>query len=407
MYVDNVIYEALHLPVRAGSYGLGRRLAALFPEQVVVETEDCDFQVEAYAKAGHCTLMPWQTPYAQTLLNWEQEEKPLRYCTRSAWWTVDWQGMRCSLLALAGDEDWAQHFFLVAPAREAAERFFAAVCAWHTDVRAEVLVFEDRHWRKDEDLYKDIRAATFENLVLEPGLKEEVHLDLTRFFDSRTSYERYGVPWKRGVLFIGPPGNGKTHAVKAILNSLGRPCLYVKSMAHDCSTPMIFAQARRQAPCILVFEDLDSLVKEQHRSAFLNEMDGFAANTGILCLATTNHPERLDPALIERPSRFDRTYRFDLPTETVRLEYINRWNASLQPELRLSPAGMSMVACKTKGFSFAYLKELFVSATMRWIASAEAGAMDVVMLEQLVVLRGQMVQVKSTNKRKGASEDRL
>ena len=59
-----------------------------------------------------------------------------------------------------------------------------------------------------------------------------------------------------------------------------------------------------------------------NRSFFLNEMDGFAANGGILTLATSNHPERLDPAIVQRPSRFDRTYRFDLPAQRERAAYM-------------------------------------------------------------------------------------
>ena len=60
----------------------------------------------------------------------------------------------------------------------------------------------------------------------------------------------------------------------------------------------VFQKARRHAPCVLIFEDLDSLVTKHKRSFFLNEMDGFAGNDGILALATTNHPEKLDPAIL-------------------------------------------------------------------------------------------------------------
>lgn len=85
----------------------------------------------------------------------------------------------------------------------------------------------------------------------------------------------------------------------------------------------IFNRARLEAPCVLILEDLDSLVQDGNRSFFLNEVDGLEDNDGILlvrythpfekdCLnnvsqiGTTNHFERLDPALSSRPSRFDR-----------------------------------------------------------------------------------------------------
>jgi len=113
-------------------------------------------------------------------------------------------------------------------------------------------------------------------------------------------YERYGVPWKRGVLFLGPPGNGKTHTLKALLNaSPGVPCLYVKSFKADYrgtdqdNIRKVFGRARACAPCLLVLEDLDSLIDDENRSFFLNELDGFADNAGIVTLATTNHPDKL------------------------------------------------------------------------------------------------------------------
>jgi SpoVK/Ycf46/Vps4 family AAA+-type ATPase len=159
---------------------------------------------------------------------------------------------------------------------------------------------------------------------LKGHLKQDILDDLKQFFVSHALYDQYGIPWKRGILFVGPPGNGKTHAVKAIINSLAQPCLYVKSFRAEYRTDEdnirhVFERARKSAPCILVLEDLDSLLTQQNRSFFLNELDGFAANVGIVTLATTNHPERLDPSILDRPSRFDRKHPFDLPELPERL----------------------------------------------------------------------------------------
>ena len=68
----------------------------------------------------------------------------------------------------------------------------------------------------------------------------------------------------------------------------------------------VFEKARQLAPCIMVLEDLDSLINDKNRSFFLNQIDGLVGNDGLLVLTTTNHAERLDPSLSERPSRFDR-----------------------------------------------------------------------------------------------------
>ena len=146
---------------------------------------------------------------------------------------------------------------------------------------------------------------------------------------------------------------------------------------------------------MLVLEDLDSLLNDENRSFFLNELDGFAANTGIVTLATTNHPERLDPAILDRPSRFDRKYSFALPGCPERVEYITLWNASLQDLMRLPTEAIPQLAALTEGFSFAYLKELFLSSMMRWIAAPQADIMDKLMIEQVELLSQQMTSVKA------------
>ena len=123
----------------------------------------------------------------------------------------------------------------------------------------------------------------------------------------------------------------------------------------------------------------------------LNELDGFAGNDGILTLATTNYPERLDPAILDRPSRFDRKYHFDLPAMAERAAFIADWNTRLGDELRLSPEGITTAAAATEGFSFAYLKELMISATMAWMNQAYTEGLDRVLPVQVQLLRSQMV----------------
>lgn len=148
------------------------------------------------------------------------------------------------------------------------------------------------------------------------------------------------------------------------------PSLYVKSF-DACQGPQssirsIFSHARTMAPCLLIFEDIDSLVTDQVRSYFLNEVDGLESNDGIIMIGSTNHLEKLDPGISKRPSRFDRKYHFKLPAEPERVAYCEYWrsklakNASIDFPSSLCPA----IAKLTDGFSFAYLKELFVTALL-------------------------------------------
>ena len=214
--------------------------------------------------------------------------------------------------------------WIVADTQRVADNFLIAVSEWCAEARGQILVFEGGCWSKSAELYESIQAATFENLILPGDLNTQLQSDFHQFFASRSEYEAYDIPWKRGVLFHGPPGNGKTHTLKALVNALGQACLYVKTFEapqFDTEQAMIrkvFARARKTTPCLLIFEDLDALINDGNRSYFLNELDGFASNTGIVVLATTNHPDRLDPAIVERPSRFDRKYLFPLPGEAER-----------------------------------------------------------------------------------------
>jgi SpoVK/Ycf46/Vps4 family AAA+-type ATPase len=120
------------------------------------------------------------------------------------------------------------------------------------------------------------------------------------------------------------------------------------------------------APCLLIFEDLDSLVEKKTRSYFLNEVDGLESNDGILMIGSTNHLDQLDPAISKRPSRFDRKYHFKVPSEEERVAYCKYWRQKLvDSDLVEFPEALCPIIAKmTEGFSFAYLKELFIIALL-------------------------------------------
>jgi hypothetical protein len=392
------IDEALGLPIGALAYRVGRALAERFADRAIIESFDCDFDVEGFAQAGHCALTPRPEVYAELLTSWDGYHQRIYASWAQGWHSISWEGQRFELLSIEWPSGYGKERgrWLIAETAEAAAAFFRAVCLWSSDVDESILVFQDGYWAKSEELFAAIKGASYENLVLGGSLKEELFADMRAFFGAKEVYGRAGIPWKRGIVLIGPPGNGKTHAVKALINDLGQSCLYVKSLSTENADDhhhirSVFAKAREAAPCLLVLEDLDSLITDHNRSFFLNELDGFASNEGIVTIASTNHPERLDPAIMNRPSRFDRKYHFPLPSLADRRAYLELWNGRMEPAMQVGAATVGQVAEASEGFSFAYVKELIVSATIRWAHQQVAGSMDAIMLAQLDELRSQMV----------------
>lgn len=411
MKIKKLMIKALSLPTSAIAYHVSQELATLFPEKAMIEGSDCSFNLEAYTYAQKCTIEQKTVLHNQTATGWNGMEQCLYKSAVNTWFEVAWQGQTLEVLLMSWSEGYGgvRYYWILADTQEMAESFFVAVCEWNSEIRDEVLVFEEGYWNKSAELFEAIQSANFDNLILRGTLKQDIQDDIAHFFASRHTYEAYNVAWKRGVLFIGAPGNGKTHTVKALINKMQKPCLYVKSLSarYDNESENIrkvFQRARQSAPCILVLEDLDSLINADNRSFFLNELDGFATNHGILTLATTNHPERLDPAILNRPSRFDRKYHFELPNLIERSAYIRLWNNTLNEEMRLSDSAITQVAEHTESFSFAYLKELFLSSMMRWMGAMETGAMEKVMLEQVAGLREQMVSATPESETPNSSQ---
>ncbi|KAK6356762.1 hypothetical protein TWF718_001104 [Orbilia javanica] len=259
------------------------------------------------------------------------------------------------------------------------EEFVRACGTWTSTPKNQIWVFDQGFWQLDAALYKSVMKANWADIILPETLKEDVLNDVLGFYAAEDTYRGLRIPWKRGVVFYGPPGNGKTITLKAIMKALYTPSesipplpipsLYVKTLAGwgppEFSIRAIFEKAREQAPCFLIWEDLDSIINDSNRSFFLNELDGLEDNNGILVIGTTNHLDRLDPGIVKRPSRFDRKYLFDNPSDSERVRYVEYWRKKLaDTPIDFTDDLVNELAGLMKDFSFAYMKEAFVSTLL-------------------------------------------
>jgi len=254
--------------------------------------------------------------------------------------------------------------------QEHSRALLIAAGAWDNELHREIYVFNQGFWNKDQALWEEVQKANWKDVILKEDFKKNLTKDVNGFFSSEDMYRSLAIPWKRGLIMYGPPGNGKTISMKAIMkecDAKGYAPLYVRSfqswMGEEVSMSNCFAKARQMSPCVLILEDLDSLINDQNRSFFLNQLDGLEDNDGLLIIGSTNHFEKLDPALSGRPSRFDRKYLFDDPDKEERALYAKYWQTKLKSnnDIEFPDSLLDEIAAATEKFSFAYLKEAFVS----------------------------------------------
>lgn len=186
---------------------------------------------------------------------------------------------------------------------------------------------------------------------------------------------KFGMQPSRGVLFYGPPGCGKTLLAKAIANECQANFISIKGPElltmwfgeSEANVRDIFDKARSAAPCVLFFDELDSIAKSRGGSSgdaggaadrvinqILTEMDGMGSKKNVFIIGATNRPDIIDSAIL-RPGRLDQLIYIPLPDEASRMSI-------LKANLRKTPVGknvdLNYLAKITKGFSGADLTEI-------------------------------------------------
>ncbi|KAF9534719.1 P-loop containing nucleoside triphosphate hydrolase protein [Crepidotus variabilis] len=292
--------------------------------------------------------------------------------------------------------------FILHEGPEAVTRLFlSSIGSWQYDLHEEIWVFDQGFWNKQHSLWKEVQKADWKDVILKDEFKKELQKDVYGFFKSEAIYKELAIPWKRGLIMHGPPGNGKTISLKAIMKTCeakGFIPLYVKSFqswrGEEGSMTEVFNKARSLSPCVVILEDLDSLINDRNRSFFLNQLDGLEGNDGLLIIGTTNHFDRLDPGLSTRPSRFDRKYLFDDPDKSERKLYALYWQKKLasNEEIKFPDSLVDDFVHWTDRFSFAYLKEAFVSSLvlLAGMEDEDKPSFDKLLKAQVDTLRKQL-----------------
>jgi AAA+ superfamily predicted ATPase len=264
------------------------------------------------------------------------------------------------VFSLRDDHPWTEQNFIVCFKREDVFKDF--ITSYKKYCSNQNRMNNKIHVHGGQDI--DIPDLSWDDVVLPELLKNDIKHNIEYFMDGEAHFKKLGIAHKRGFLFTGHPGNGKTMLLK-IIASQYRSWKFIdfKNGKNSDNDDMsnVFKTAMDLAPSIICFEDVDSLFESGiSLSHFLNKLDGFDDRNGTLVLATTNHPERIDPALTNRPSRFDRVWIISNPDYECRKVFLKRYfNHSF-----CADSIMEDIATQTEGFSMAYLKELYISSSL-------------------------------------------
>jgi len=225
---------------------------------------------------------------------------------------------------------------------------------------------EENNFYKGEKIdaagqFLPIPDLDFASIKLPEDKKQAIKIGALEFFKKKEIYDKNKIPFKRGLIFTGLPGTGKTHMGKILMNKSECTFIWVNSnmVYHKSDVKYLFRMAKELAPSILFMEDLDDFLEYNSGvDAFKTQMDGMEDVNGICTILCTNFPDRLPKALIDRPSRFDDVIIFELPDENIRYQILR----SIAEPMLIKDVDTVLleVAKATEGLTGAHLKEILI-----------------------------------------------
>ncbi|MEM2963153.1 MAG: AAA family ATPase [Candidatus Anstonellales archaeon] len=182
-----------------------------------------------------------------------------------------------------------------------------------------------------QDLSDSAGASSLDDIGGYDNVKKEIREAIITPLEQKGISSKFGLTPPKGILLFGPPGTGKTILVQALSKELSYGFYYVKCSdllsqwygESEKNLSEVFSIARKNAPCVLFFDEIDSIGKKRTAyssddvgprllSLFLQELDGFKTTNSVITIGATNIPNQLDPALL-RPGRLDKLIYMPLP----------------------------------------------------------------------------------------------
>jgi SpoVK/Ycf46/Vps4 family AAA+-type ATPase len=189
--------------------------------------------------------------------------------------------------------------------------------------------------------------------------------DIDNFWGMKDQYEKYKFVHKRGILMYGEPGCGKSGIIQMVSkNIIEKEGIVINIKDEDdverfSSFIPSFREIEPERPLVVLLEDIDSIAGEHSYSIsrLLNILDGVKQIENVVYIATTNYPEKLQERITNRPSRFDRRFKVELPSREIRKCFI---------ENKLGKEDLLKIDIEewldlTDGMSLSHLKEVVIS----------------------------------------------
>jgi len=227
-------------------------------------------------------------------------------------------------------------------------------CKARNKSTSEIYVVGGNPIEYDEDI-------TWDDIYLPEETKNQIQTSVEGFLNSKDVYKNAKVPWKRGLLFYGSQGNGKTSTIRAIISQYNlKPVTIQPGISQvDEALEEAFAYAQEHGPSLIYLEDLGELLTNINSSHFLQLLDGIESKEGVLVIATANDLRKINQNITDRPSRFDRKIEFKNPDKDLTIKYLKKWYKKI---LTIKDYNTISTQTVNNNFSYAYLKELYFSS---------------------------------------------